>query len=96
MAAFESLEDCISRLPAALQDKPVTNLNEIAESFTNWEPVLPYLGLVNIPEDYNKAITQRLVGSHLSNVHTCMHACIYALMHTHTHTHTHMRIMLHV
>lgn len=68
MAAIETLEECISRLPAAIQNQQVSKLHEIAESFTNWQSVLPYLGLdeiqeESIVEEHSKAAVRRFVAS---------------------------------
>jgi len=65
MAAIETLEDCISRLPAAVQNQQVSKLHEIAKSFTNWQSVLPYLGLDEAQEesivaDHSRAAVRRL------------------------------------
>ena len=82
MASVESLKDCISRLPAALQNQPVTNLHEIAKSFPKWKSVLPFLGLdethkENIIEDHDETATRRFAEPITMHVYT----------HTHTHTH---------
>ena len=100
MAAVGSLKDCISRLPAALQNQPVTNLHEIAESFTKWKSVLPFLGLdetqdENITEDHNKTATRRFVEPITMHVYTHTHTHTHACTHTHTHTHTYTPTDLH-
>ena len=86
MAAIETLEDCISRLPAAVQNQQVSKLHEIAESFTNWQSVVPFLGLDEIQEesivdDHRKAAIRRFVASadsyssnKISNFYTCSKA----------------------
>ena len=86
MASVEPLKDCISRLPAALQNQPVTNLHEIAKSFTKWKSVLPFLGLdethkENIIEDHDEAATQRFA-------EPLQYMCTHTHTHTHKHTHT--------
>jgi len=73
MAAIETLKDCISRLPAAVQNQQVSKLHEIAESFTNWQSVVPYLGLdetqeESIATDNSRAAIKRFVAVHICNI----------------------------
>ena len=73
MAAIETLKDCISRLPAAVQNQQVSKLHEIAESFTNWQSVVPYLGLdetqeESIATDHSRAAIKRFVAVHICNI----------------------------